>query len=91
MLEDELKAMTSGGSDAAFTLGVMARIERRQFRRAMIANIALALAATVLLALTMPVLQQAWQAIFAPRVDNVMVAALLLAASWLGMRTFRAG
>jgi FtsH-binding integral membrane protein len=91
MLEDDLKALMTGGRDTAFTLGVMARIERRQFRRAMIANIVLALAVTALLALTMPVLQQTWQAAFAPRVNNVTIAVLLLGASWLGMRTFRAG
>ena len=91
MLEDDLKAVMTGSPDAAFTLGVMARIERRQFRRAMIANIALALAVTALLALTMPVLQQTWQVAFAPRINNMMVAVLLLGASWLGMRVFRTG
>jgi hypothetical protein len=91
MLEDDLKALMTGGADTAFTLCVMARIEQRRFRRAMIANAVLALAVTLLLALTMPVLQQTWQAAFAPRVNNMMLAVLLLGASWLGTRVFRAG
>lgn len=89
MLEDDLKAMMAAPRNMAFTLGVMARIERRQFRRALIANVALALAAAALLALTVPMLQQAWLLAFAPRVDNALIAALLLGASYLGLRFVR--
>jgi hypothetical protein len=91
MLEDKLKALMTSAPDAAFTLGVMARIERRQFRRAMIANVVLALAATVLLALTMPVLTTVWRVTVVPGANGTMVAVLLLGAGWLGLRTLRAG
>lgn len=91
MLEDDLKALMTAGRDTAFTLGVMARIEQRRFRRAMIANVVLALAATALLALTMPVLTAVWRVTVVPGADETIVAVLLLGASWLGLRSLRAG
>jgi hypothetical protein len=89
MLEDELKAAMTGGRDMAFTLGVMARIERRRFRRALIANIVLALAATALLALTMPVLTAVWRAAFAPLAGNLAIGLALMAMSYARLRYYR--
>jgi hypothetical protein len=89
MLEDDLKALMTGGRDAAFTLGVMARIERRQFRRAMVANIVLALAAAALLALAMPVLTAVWQVNFASHASNLAIGVALMAMSYVGLRYYR--
>jgi hypothetical protein len=88
MLEDKLKALMTGAPDAAFTLGVMARIERRQFRRAMIANIVLALAAAVLLALTMPVLTAVWRVNFAAYASNLGIGIALMIMSYIGLRYY---
>jgi FtsH-binding integral membrane protein len=89
MLEDDLKALMTGSRDTAFTLGVMARIERRQFRRAMIANMVLALAATALLALAMPVLTAVWRANFASHASNLVIGLALMAMSYAGLRYYR--
>jgi hypothetical protein len=89
MLEDDLKALMTAGPDTAFTLGVMARIEQRRFRRAMIANVVLALAATALLALTMPVLTAVWRANFASHASNLMIGLALMVMSYFGLRHYR--
>lgn len=89
MLEDALKALMTGSRDAAFTLGVMARIEHRRFRRAMIANAALALATTVLLALAMPGLTVVWRAAFAPHASNLAIGLALMGMSYFGLRYCR--
>jgi peptidoglycan/LPS O-acetylase OafA/YrhL len=88
MLEDDLNAMMTAPRDGMFTLGVMARIERRQFRRAMIANIALALAAAALLALAMPALTAVWQVTFAPHASNLIIGMALMVMSYAGLRYY---
>jgi hypothetical protein len=88
MLEDDLKAAMTGAPDAMFTLGVMARIERRRFHRAMAANAALALAVTLLLALAIPGLTAVWRAAFAPHASNLVIGLALMAMSYVGLRYY---
>ena len=65
MIEDALKALSAADApparDQAFEIAVMARIERHRFRRALARNAALVLAASLVLALVMPVLAPLWQ------------------------------
>jgi FtsH-binding integral membrane protein len=94
MIEEKLKDLVAADAPAArdlvFQLGVMARIERRQFRRAMLTNVAMALLATVLLALMTPILQQIWPAIPMPRINDMVWGAMLIAASFVAMQFLRA-
>lgn len=57
-----LMADAPAARDARFEIAVLARIEQRRFRRGLAANMALAAAATLLLALVMPGLQPLWTA-----------------------------
>jgi peptidoglycan/LPS O-acetylase OafA/YrhL len=75
--------------DLAFQLGVMARIERRQFRRAILANAAMALLAALLLAPIAPLLQQIWPVIPMPHLNDVLLGAMLIAASFVAMQFLR--
>jgi len=94
MIEEKLKELMAADApaarDLAFQLGVMARIERRQFRRALLTNVAMALLAALLLALMAPILQQVWPAIPMPRLNDALLGVMLVAASFLAMQFLRA-
>jgi hypothetical protein len=93
MIEEKLKDLMAADApaarDLAFQLGVMARIERRQFRRAMLANAAMALLVAILLALVAPTLQQVWQMTPMPHLNDTVLGAMLIAASFVVMRFLR--
>jgi hypothetical protein len=74
-----LAADAPAARDLAFEIAVLARIEQRRFRRGVMANVALAVTATILLALVMPDLENAWQAQLAGSLSNGVIAALLFA------------
>jgi hypothetical protein len=67
--------------DFAFTLAVMARIEKRQFRQDMLRNIGIGVTGALLLALLMPSLTQVWGHIAMPLNNNWVIGALLLAGA----------
>lgn len=94
MVEEKLKELMAADAPAAhdlvFQLDVMARIERRQFRRALLTNVAMALLAALLLALIAPTLQQVWPAIPMPRLNEVLLGTMLIAASFVAMQFLRA-
>jgi hypothetical protein len=71
--------------DLAFELGVMARIERRRVWRELTFYLVLAAAVAVLLALTMPSVEQVWRVIFSGSLSNWMTALLLCATALAGM------
>jgi hypothetical protein len=72
-----LAADAPAAHDLAFEVAVLARIEARRYRRGVILNIALAAAATALLALVMPPLLAAAQLAFGGISDWILAAALL--------------
>ena len=74
-----LAADAPAARDLAFEIAVMAKIEQRRFRRGVALNIALGVAAVLLLALVMPGIQNFWQARFAATLSNGMIAAALFA------------
>ena len=80
-----LRADAPPARDPVFELAVMARIERRQVWRELAFYLVLAAAAAVLLALTMPSVEQVWRVIFSGSLSNWMTALLLCAAALAGM------
>jgi hypothetical protein len=82
-LTARLMADAPPARDLAFTLAVLARIEKQQYRRALLTNIALAAGSILLLALAPPQLAGLWQTNIAPLgggTSNMVIAVLLLAA-----------
>jgi hypothetical protein len=71
------------GVDANFTIAVMARIERRQFRRAMARIGGTALLAALVLAAAAPFLDNVMSALAMPLANDWAIAGLLLAAGTL--------
>jgi hypothetical protein len=87
-----LAAEAPAGRDCAFQLAVMEKIERRRFRRGLILNVALTVAATVLLALVMPALDLSGAtAPLSQLASNTPVMAALLAAAFAWHYRPRAG
>lgn len=66
-------------SDARFVLAVMARAERRRFRRELSTTIGLTAAAIALLALVMPAVEFTWRQSFAPYASNLAILSILAA------------
>lgn len=73
--------------DLPFEIALLAKIERRRFRRGLAANGMLALVACLVLALAMPVLQPVWDAGLAessrmlPRFTNLGLGIVLMTAT----------
>jgi hypothetical protein len=63
--------------DVAFALAVMARIERKQFRRTLLLNVALMIAGAILLALLLPPIERIWPT----TLSNFWVGTLLITAA----------
>jgi hypothetical protein len=80
-LANLLKADTPPAQDMRFSLAVMTRIEQRQFRRNLLRHVLVGGAATLVLALVAPTLNLVWGDIAAPLSNNMIIAALLLAAA----------
>lgn len=84
-----LMADAPAARDMAFEIGVLARMERRRFHRAVAVRLALALAASLLLALVMPPLAPLWQVSLTAAIRmlpqgfsvNLALGILLMAAS----------
>ena len=68
-------------SDPRFVLAVMARIERRRFRRELIVIIGLAACAVLLLGALAPMLETTWFDSFAPYASNLAILFTLMAIS----------
>lgn len=86
-LEQRLTALVTQDApparDMAFTLKVMARIEQRRYRRALVANGLLAVAASALLFATAPFLEFLLQNSANSVVEIVLlIGAGMLAAQW---------
>jgi len=92
MDDTELKALLAQDApparDFSFELAVMARIERHAFHRALLRNAGLAGLAALVLVLLAPSLETVWQQTLAPDANNLALAALLLAATFVWMRLF---
>ena len=73
-----LAADAPAARDHAFEIAVLTRIEQRRFRRGVAVNVALAVAASILLGLVMPDIESFWQAHIAAGLSNGMIAAALL-------------
>ena len=71
------------GVDANFTISVMARIERRQFHRAMARAGGIALVIALVLAAAAPFLDDVMSALAGPLTNDWTTAGLLLAAGTL--------
>jgi len=84
MVEPALKAMLAdqmpAQDDRLFTLGVMAKIEKRRFHRAVLLHVTAAALGALVLALVMPQLDFALQVGFDPLVSRIGIALALLVA-----------
>ena len=78
-----LKADAPPAEDMRFNLAVMTRIEQRQFRRNLLRNVLVGGTATLVLVLVAPTLNLVWKDIAGPLSNNMIIAALLLAAAVL--------
>ncbi len=89
MIDDALKALVVAGEpsakDMAFELAIMARIERHQFRRALLVNAAVSVALALVLAFAAPALQQIWQTELTAN-GSLLLGVGLLFASYLMLR-----
>lgn len=81
-----LNADAPPARDFAFELAVMARIETRQFHRALLCNAGMAAFAALVLALLAPQLETVWQQNFAPIANNIVIVALLLLVTDFALR-----
>jgi hypothetical protein len=92
MDDTELKALLAMDApparDLRFELAVMARIERQAFHRALLRNAGVAALVALVLALVAPSLEAVWQQTVAPTTSNLMLAALLLAATFVWTRFY---
>jgi hypothetical protein len=97
MDDAELKALLTAGApparDPAFELAVLRRIEQRRFRVAVASNLALALGATLLLALLSPLqallsplLENIWRVSLAPLASNLVVGVVVLATALVALQ-----
>jgi hypothetical protein len=77
-------------SDPRFTLGVVARIEQRRFRRELATTVGLALAAMLLLALVMPALEFTWRESVISPAGNLAILAIFGALTWMLPQLFPA-
>ena len=68
--------------DSHFVLGVMTRIEQRRFRRELVRTLGVCAAATLLLALVMPRLDTVLSVMFAPLLNNGVIATAMLALTF---------
>ncbi len=75
-----LAADAPAARDHAFQLAVMAKIEQRRFRRGLVLNVALTLAATLLLAVVMPGLEPLLQQMSFELNSNLAITALVIAS-----------
>jgi len=75
-----LAADAPAARDHAFQLAVMAKIEQRRFRRGLVLNVALTLAATLLLAVVMPGLEPLLQQMSFELNSNLAIMALVIAS-----------
>ena len=93
MTDNELKNLIVAASpparDRVFELAVMARIERHQFRHAVLMNVAVSAALALVLAFAAPMLQQVWQTELAGG-SRLLLGGGLLFASYLVLRLIRA-
>jgi hypothetical protein len=85
-----LNADAPPATDPGFVLAVMTRTEQRRFRRELAMTAGLAAIAALLLALLVPTLQTVWDRSFAPLANNVVIAVVVLLASFALPRLFAA-
>lgn len=71
--------------DWNFTLAVMARVEKRQFHRTMLINVALGVAVLLLLVFAAPSLAAVWAKLAAPLSNYFIIAGLVLAGGVLSL------
>lgn len=86
MDEPVLKDLWDGdvpAADPRFVLAVMARAERRRFRRELATTIGLAALAALLLALVMPAMEFTWRESFSPYFGNLAIFGTLAAVTLL--------
>ena len=77
-------------ADPRFVLAVMTRIEQRRFRRELAMTAGLAAIAALFLAFLVPTLEIVWDRSFAPLVNNVVIAVVLVLATFAVPQFFAA-